>query len=292
MAQTYADNIANLRGRLSELQAQDTDSFLGNAQAQEDAFNEKTKGYSEKWQSVEQAGGEDIAGMLGAQGVYSGYKKIKKLYDGVQARKQATNQVDDDVVDNTAPKNQPSAAQGLDEPDLTPSITPSGGQALARPTEPTIQRNTDENPLLDNAKDDFDINPSGLGETANFKSLTGTEQDGGLVEKLSNSLSKTGNEISSKFQDVKNFFKSSGSGEISGTGEALEGISTTEAALAVGGLVAIGDGIYHLFHHPKQPTTATPNAPLQVTQNMTAKYSLALPSSDVATDRQASVGSF
>jgi len=65
-----------------------------------------------------------------------------------------------------------------------------------------------------------------------------------------------------------------------------------EAALAVGGLVAIGEGIYHLFHHPKAPPGPQTQAPLQIPQALTQKYSSALPSVDAAVDRGGGYSSF
>ena len=64
-----------------------------------------------------------------------------------------------------------------------------------------------------------------------------------------------------------------------------------EIALAVSGIVAIGEGIWHLFHHPKPPTAPTA-APLTAPSTMTAKYSLALPSADNSVDKAGSVGTF
>ena len=86
-------------------------------------------------------------------------------------------------------------------------------------------------------------------------------------------------------------------GLTSGVGDLVAGAIPVvgEGLLAVAGLVSIGEGIYHLFHHKsKQPvvntvaTGAMPSAP----SNLTQKYSLALPSIDSASEASASVSSF
>tara|TARA_R110002012_G_scaffold237919_1_gene411668 strand:- start:4736 stop:5656 length:921 start_codon:yes stop_codon:yes gene_type:complete len=305
----YADNVANLQDRLTQMRATQADAFAGETQAQTDAFNEKTKGYSEKWQAIEQAGGEDIAGMLGAHGVYSGYKKIKKLYNGVQERKKALNQTDDDAPTGDAPA--PAGTQaGAGEPDLTPQA-PTGPDAMAQPNAPAVDsvaptpRAAPENRMLEDTSDDFDIAPSGLGDLKPPVEPPGPLSQ--LADNLGENLASKGRDIKAGFQSVKDFFSRSGgdAGAAEGAegGEALAGFATTDAvlgavpvigevALAVGGLVAIGDGIYHLFHHPKAPPTQAAPPPVQAPTSMIAKYSLALPSVDSSVDRAASVGSF
>jgi len=128
-----------------------------------------------------------------------------------------------------------------------------------------------------------------------------------------NNLAQRGQSIRQGFNSVKNFFSRSGAGSEAGeaAGEAAgdaaaggveAGLGTADAvlgavpvvgeiALAVSGIVAIGEGIYHLFHHPKPPT-APSAAPLAAPSTMTAKYSLALPSADNSVDKAGSVGTF
>jgi len=86
-------------------------------------------------------------------------------------------------------------------------------------------------------------------------------------------------------------------GLTSGVGDLVAGAIPVvgEGILAVAGLVSIGEGIYHLFHHKDKqpvvstaPTGALPNAPNSLTQ----KYALALPSIDSASEQSASVSSF
>jgi hypothetical protein len=150
-------------------------------------------------------------------------------------------------------------------------------------------------------------------------------QAGDILNNVGNriftNLAQRGQNIRQGFQNVKNFFSRSGGDAAEAGGEAAEGAAEGAAAggeatggilsslgigdavigavpvvgeigLAIGGLVAIGEGIYHLFHHPKKPPAPPPAAPLTAPQSMTQKYSLALPSADSSMDRAASVGTF
>lgn len=61
-----------------------------------------------------------------------------------------------------------------------------------------------------------------------------------------------------------------------------------EVGLAVGGLVAIGEGIYHLFHHPHKPQVNAPIKASLVPQSVSQKYANALPSFDSSSDNMPS----
>lgn len=61
-----------------------------------------------------------------------------------------------------------------------------------------------------------------------------------------------------------------------------------EVGLAVGGLVAIGEGIYHLFHHPHAPKVNSPVKASLVPQSVQQKYANALPSFDSSSDNMPS----
>lgn len=61
-----------------------------------------------------------------------------------------------------------------------------------------------------------------------------------------------------------------------------------EALAFVGGLVAIGEGIYHLFHPPAKKVPKAPVLGSGVPQSVQAKYANALPSFDSSSDNVAS----
>ena len=147
---------------------------------------------------------------------------------------------------------------------------------------------------------------------------------------LQNTFSKLqarGQSIREGFQNVKNTVSSVGDevgqqvgktaanvgekvGEEAGAnvGEDLAGMATTdailggipllgEAALGITGLVSIGEGLYHLFHHSSKPPPP-PNLP-QVhlaasnpSAGLTQKFSMSLPSLDSSAEPSASTMSF
>jgi hypothetical protein len=81
--------------------------------------------------------------------------------------------------------------------------------------------------------------------------------------------------------------------ELTGTDALLGAVPVVgEVALAVSGVVALGEGIYHLFHKPEAPPPPKLIAPVQAPTALLAKYAAALPSSDNSLDRGASSVSF
>ena len=96
--------------------------------------------------------------------------------------------------------------------------------------------------------------------------------------------------------------------DVGSVGEDLAGMATTdailggipllgEAALGITGLVSIGEGLYHLFHHSSKPPPP-PNLP-QVhlaasnpSAGLTQKFSMSLPSLDSSAEPSASTMSF
>ena len=132
-------------------------------------------------------------------------------------------------------------------------------------------------------------------------------------QKAFTSLAKRGQSIRQGFQSVKNFFSPSGGAGAEGAevgteagaeaGGELAGLGTADAVigsipilgeigLAISGFVAIGEGIYHLFHPDKKPPAPKATAPVTAPQALTAKYAMALPSVDNAVDRSATSTAF
>ena len=104
-AEMYADNVANIKDQIAKLQADRIDNYDSLANSITEKYNEQMQGYTEKWRTVAEAGGEDLAGLLGAKGVYKGGKKLYDLYKARQARKKAlqekeTEQQQKDVGDD------------------------------------------------------------------------------------------------------------------------------------------------------------------------------------------------
>jgi hypothetical protein len=481
-ADIYADNISRLKEQLNNLQQEKIENYTDIAANITDKYNKAMEGYEEKWKSVQDAGMDDLAGLLGVKGVFKGGKKLYNLYQTRKAKRQAaqeekSKQQSEDVDEGLdadqikGPDEIPDVAGGRkmfqDDDDLDanqdwyndagekyftgteaehdnyynddgtlkdPSNVPEGHQANSKeddddddfdddaqqidntPQQSTLQNAPDDvadssrggadlgedefaddpsflnpsisaNPMITSepapgptygrvfnqtrptdaqlAEDPFqptanqsisssftprDRGPMpetgggepviaepiaeggdapGLLDTIGSKASELVGKAGDMVGQAGDLLNNVGNRIFSNlaqrgqnirqgFQNVKNFFsKSAGdAGEIGADvggdaaaagGEASAGILSSlgigdavlgavpvvgEIGLAVGGLVAIGEGIYHLFHHPKAPPAPPPSAPLTAPNVMTQKYSLALPSSDSSQDHSASVGTF
>ncbi len=221
-----------------------------------------------------------------------------------QAQRQQRLQQGDDVADqNTtmetgeAPPVEASP-RGVPEINVDAPLQPTAGQRV-RPTE----FGGEEPPAPDII---------GGGQ----EGLTGAETGSSLLEragqKAFTSLASRGKSIREGFNAVKNFFSPSGgataetateatTGAVEGATEA--GLGTADAvlgaipvvgelALAVSGFVAIGEGIYHLFHPDKKPPAPKASAPLTAPHALTAKYAMALPSVDNAVDRSATSTAF
>ena len=213
------------------------------------------------------------------------------------------------------------ASDAADAPRLTM-------EATRLPTEAPIQPGTgatDTRPGM--TEDGMDTYDAGA-DLGGADSLVGGGQgavESGLTEggeslysrvgsKVFGNLAERGQNIKAGFQSVKDFFSGSktaagdvgadvggeaaveGGGELAGmaVGDAVLGAIPVigEVGLAVSGLVAIGEGIYHLFHHPKKPPSPTAQPQVQAPQSLTMKYSMALPSADNSVDRAGSVGTF
>ena len=107
----YADQVANIREKLARLQEEKVESYDDLANTITENYNEKIKGYEDKWKAVADAGGEELAGMVGAKGIYSGGKKLLDLYRGrkertkAQREKQQKDEVgeDDDFDEDAEP---------------------------------------------------------------------------------------------------------------------------------------------------------------------------------------------
>lgn len=161
--------------------------------------------------------------------------------------------------------------------------------------------------------------------------LVGGEEGEGLLSRVGSgmfqSLAEKGRAIKSGFQSVKGFFTKSGSGTdsagsaggagadagagaeagaetgVAGAEGGVEGALTAgdavlgaipvvgEIGLFVGGLVALGEGLYHLFHPDKAPKPP-PKPQLQIPHQLASKMTSALPSYDASADSSGSMSSF
>tara|TARA_R110002074_G_scaffold5024_2_gene24718 strand:+ start:2637 stop:3746 length:1110 start_codon:yes stop_codon:yes gene_type:complete len=369
MADLYADQVASIGEKIKSLQQNSIENYDDMAQTITSKYNKLLSGYDTKWKSVQDAGEEDIAGILGAKGVYKSGKKVYEGFKNIGKKKPKpgdkdkpdgdgddTNTPDTSAPDGSAgsgsgagnnpnanaqqqPQPDPDASSGgggVDAPDpaLGGGGGGGGGAASTPDATPTPATSTAPNPQA--GPDGVDAHPDDMGgdlvdeQTDNLavSSMRGgagpadlpDEAEGffrGLANRFYQSAGQKGQQIKSFFSrsagdtagdaaggdaaaaaaagtDAAAAAGGSGAAATFTTGEAVLGAipGVGEIALALGGLVAIGEGIYHLFHHPKAPAAPPEIAPLQAPQALLQKYSAALPSVDSSVDRAASVSSF
>lgn len=290
-------------------------------------WNQTNSDYTAKYGHLAEGGGAEIAGAFGLKGIYKGARTLKKTYDKYQKQ---SSDGDDPLLKNDtqnptgadaqAPENLPaesvpnvpqtgqaptistddfaskdafdfvreegqpdvplSQTAPLEGTDTQPDLVEVGNQGLGR-TEETDLPQVDTTPSATAPQVD-EIQP------APEEPLSGATEN--IVEKTAEKTAeKTTEDVGEDLAEK---------GLTSGLGDVIAGAIPVvgEGLLAVAGLVSIGEGIYHLFHHKtKQPTissVATDNLVTPPSQNLTQKYSLALPSIDSASEQSASVSSF
>jgi hypothetical protein len=246
-------------------------------------WNSQSADYLSKYGHLAEGGGAEIAGAFGLKGIYKGGQKLKGLYDKYQNK---ASSGEDSLVDNKT--GNPTDANSEVPENLRPEDVPE----IPKP-DPTPQSST----VPDTQPDLVEVSNEGKGPTVE----TGLKQElpvepeapapetENLVEQTTKQAAEKATEDVGEGLVEKGL--TSGLGDLAAAAIPVVG----EAVLGVAGLVSIGEGIYHLFHHKsKQPTVATAvsNVVAPPPTNLTQKYSLALPSIDSASESSASVSSF
>jgi hypothetical protein len=315
MDETYASNVDSL----NELTRQYRQSEINKAEVMKqsvlDKFNDKLTDYSEKWKAVEEGGKDELAGQFGLKGVYRGGKKVFDLY-----KKYKNSQTGEEDEDKPSGLEDPDAdakiedgdrPQAPEDPDFDP-VEARASQAerfksrLAELEEPdeeeltsarndaTLRGEGDTSSADAPTEEPTQVQVGGAGDAPPAESgiqgaTAGAEQES---EKLGGSILKKGaNLVKQAGEDIA---ETAGEGLGEAGGEALGATILSaipvvgEVGLAVGGLVAIGEGIYHLFHHPHAPQVNSPVKASLVPQSVQQKYANALPSFDSSSDNMPS----
>lgn len=314
MDETYASNVDNL----NELSRQYRQSEINKAEVMKqsvlDKFNDKLTDYSDKWKAVEEGGKDELAGQFGLKGAYRGGKKVFDIY-----KKYKNSKTGEESEDKPSGLEDPDADAKIEdgdapaEPDFDP-VAVRAGQAdafksrlaeLEAPEEDEEELTSARNVATLRGEGDTSsadaptdapsgVQVSGAGEAPAPESgiqgaTAGAEQEseklgGSILKKGANLIKQTGVDIA----------ESAGEGLGEAGGEALGATILSaipvvgEVGLAVGGLVAIGEGIYHLFHHPHAPQVNAPIKASLVPQSVQQKYANALPSFDSSSDNMPS----
>ncbi len=319
MDETYASNVDNL----NELSRQYRQSEINKAEVMKqsvlDKFNDKLTDYSDKWKAVEEGGKDELAGQFGLKGVYRGGKKVFDLYK--KYKNSQTGEEDEDKPTDLEDPDADAKIEDGDLPDFDPDFDPTGADfrpsqaerfrsrlaELGEEPEPedeeeltsarnvaTLRGEGDTSSADAPTEAPTQVQVSGAGEAPAPESgiqgaTAGAEQEsekvgGGILKKGANLIKQTGEDLA----------ETAGEGLGEAGGEALGATILSaipvvgEVGLAVGGLVAIGEGIYHLFHHPHAPQVNTPIKASLVPQSVQQKYANALPSFDSSSDNMPS----
>ena len=291
-------------------------------------WNSQSADYLSKYGHLAEGGGAEVAGAFGLKGVYKGGQKLKTLYSKYQSK--ASDGQDPLVENETA---NPTGANSEVPENLRPEDTPEVPQTGDAPTISTDQIASEDAfnfirtegqpdiplsqtaPLegADTQPDLVEVGNEGLGTTEEtdlpqidttappatappVDEIQPAPTEAPLAGETENVVEQTAKATAEKATEEV------GEGVVekgltSGLGDLVAGAIPVvgEAILGVAGLVSIGEGIYHLFHHKdKQPVVnSLPTGGVaQPSNNLTQKYSLALPSIDTASEQSASVSSF
>ena len=291
-------------------------------------WNSQSADYLSKYGHLAEGGGAEVAGAFGLKGVYKGGQKLKTLYSKYQSK--ASDGQDPLVENETA---NPTGANSEVPENLRAEDTPEVPQTGDAPTISTDQIASEDAfnfirtegqpdiplsqtaPLegADTQPDLVEVGNEGLGTTEEtdlpqidttappatappVDEIQPAPTEAPLAGETENVVEQTAKATAEKATEEV------GEGVVekgltSGLGDLVAGAIPVvgEAILGVAGLVSIGEGIYHLFHHKdKQPVVnSLPTGGVaQPSNNLTQKYSLALPSIDTASEQSASVSSF
>ena len=295
-------------------------------------WNQENSDYTAKYGHLAEGGGAEVAGAFGLDGIYKGARTLKKTYDKYQNKasdgqdpllkndSQNPTGADAQVPENLPAETVPNVAQTGDAPtintddfaskdafdfvreegnpdvplsqtaplevDTQPDLVEVGNQGLGT-TEETDLPQVDTRP--DPAKSSEDLFEDAPEEPMPTPAPTEAPLSGATENIVEKTAEKTTEDVGESLIEK---------GATSGLGDLVAGAIPVvgEGILAVAGLVSIGEGIYHLFHHKtKQPTVSsvsTDNLVAPPSQSLTQKYSMALPSIDSASEQSASVSSF
>jgi hypothetical protein len=322
MDETYASNVDNLNELARQYRQSEIDKAEVMKQSVLDKFNDKLTDYSEKWKAVEEGGKDELAGQFGLKGVYRGGKKIYDLYK--KYKNSNSGETDEDKPSGLEDPEADGKIEAGDRPQAPEEPSPDFDPVAARASQAERFRSR----LAELGEDEPEEDEEELTSARNVATLRGegdtspaeapTDAPSGVQvsgagqapSQESGIESATGDAVqeSEKIggdaikQTGKNLGKEVGEDLAETAGEGLgeaggEALGATilsaipvvgEVGLAVGGLVAIGEGIYHLFHHPHKPQVNAPIKASLVPQSVSQKYANALPSFDSSSDNMPS----
>lgn len=313
-ADIYADNARQIQEKIG-MQAQskinDIDDMKTNLT---DAYNTTISNYTAKWSEVQQLGTAGVTTPLAVKGVRAAVNKYRSLKaardarnagkppqkkegedggeaeDGDGGTPSIQSPTGDDPVPNPAAAEPTPTPAGTDGAAPKQGLTATDNQEGGRQTDVDADIGEADGPEFSGARPPAP-------DLASGESNIFTDGYNALKQKIGD----TGRSLA---QGAKNIFTSKGGGGGADpvapaiTDASEEGADFTfgemaagaipvigEGLLAIGGLVALGEGIAHLFDKPDKPDGPSATIPNQAPAALTAKYADALPSADNSVDR-------
>ncbi len=322
---SYSSNVERAQDTISNLTGGVVSDYNDLANRVTEKQAQESQEYTNKWKEVQELGNDELAGYLGAKGLYAGYKKAKSLVgqgkDLVNQVKSKVGELADsgqDFVDEargtvsdlaSSARSQVEDLANRGRTVLTDAMEDGKGNIAHLGQESADKLSADV--------DDFSPEniPEGAGGRVNLagdnKATASEEGDAYAPDQVT---SESGEVAETSFGGGEPTLGNVGAdvGEDAGESvgkvigeDVLSDVADTslldaipvvgEGIAVVGGLVAIGDGIAHLFKHNHTQTAPPPLPPIssfQAPQGVTAKFSTAIPSIDTATDRSGSYTNF
>ena len=313
MAETYANNIENIRRVVAQTKGDESSSMDALSNLVRTSYADKLADFKEKWGGIEQIGGavQSVAPLLRAgRQLYDKYKQVR---DGIT---QSIDPVDDSLPDtsggDSSLTSQGNALQDAgfneqDAEDLFKSVEPESGMggisetsfSTSTPTPVDSQPLPDAQPttLSKSSVDGVEDDPFQSG-FSNEIPVRSSFQQGGLSSTAEDLAEQTTSNLKSSLTD----FADAGTEGLADIGADLSGYFTADAissaipvvgevASSVIGLATIGSAIGELISHHNQTPSIHPVA-LSLPSNLTSKYSDSLPSADGVVQRASSSSIF
>jgi polyhydroxyalkanoate synthesis regulator phasin len=298
----YASNVSRLQDTLQNLtseKANDLSELEQKYQSQQMEYSEKENRDMSEGSEYQNIGLSTLQGVIGVKGLKATVGKAKEavgkvkdtitdLQDKGESLINKARATGNDMVGSARGQVEEMAQQAQNR--VRTALGGDTKELIRRPTTLTQA----EPPSATSLQADYDpLSSSPALEQAEGRTLQSVKNplfggndvaDGSSMAEAGESVAETGE-------------KEAGSAILDAVaeGSALDALPVIgEGAAIVGGLVAVGEGLYHLFHKQKAPTPPAPPSvsEFQAPKLLTQKFTDAVPSIDTSVDRSGAVMNF